>query len=228
MCNAHSNGGDDTRHIVLIEFQLNRNRIRRNTSLTNGATVERKRVRDYFDKKWKRERAQNEQEQEEEPYIEIRKVKCTRTNLPSKGKFGKSKFIYCLSLNFTLRSAPLSYFETIGDCKRRRSVFTILVRSNGIHSIPFSLFLSLSLSLQSVTSATLTHWNKDDTERKYKYNEIRIMPFAIDLKFIYDPLTSDSYRPTFNAEKPKEKKLLVFHTAPTLAYAVNDKRKKPK
>ena len=52
------------------------------------------------------------------------------------------------------------------------------------------------------------------------------MPFAIDLKFIYEPLTSDSHRPTFNAEKPKEKKWLVFHTASTLTYAGNDKRKK--
>lgn len=31
------------------------------------------------------------------------------------------------------------------------------------------------------------------------------MPFAIDLKFIYEPLTSVSDRPTFDAEKPKEK-----------------------
>lgn len=29
------------------------------------------------------------------------------------------------------------------------------------------------------------------TKRKYKHNEIRIMPFAIDLKFIYEPLTTN-------------------------------------
>lgn len=110
--------------------------------------------------------------------------------------------IYFLVPSFTIRSAPLLYIPKQWAIENEEDFLQFLVRFKD--SIPLSY--SHSAWLKSVTSHTDTKQKKNEQERKYKYNEIRIMPFAIDLKFIYEPLTSDSFRPTFKADETDDKK----------------------
>lgn len=116
------------------------------------------------------------------------------------------KKIFILVLSFTFRSAPLYSQLKQWAIANENSIFAISV------SIERHILFSPTLLLK------VSHHSK----KKRNGNTIRIMPFAIDLKFIYEPLTSDSYRPTFRGWEMKKKKSLVFHAARTLTYAMND------